>query len=236
MSRRVLCVLHQAHSTTGQVGIALKQLGHQVQVVRPLVGQRLPRKIERFDGLVVFGGPMSANEDKLPGIRTELQLIERWMHMDRPVWGICLGAQLMARVLGSRVFSHQRDQVEIGWYPINPVGQGKQIFGPLTCVYQWHREGYHLPYGSIRLASGVNEGYFEEQAFRVGHNALATQFHPEMHPRMMNRWLARAGHMLELPGAMNINNHRGGLIHYYPKQSKWLKQTLNQLLESNLYR
>jgi len=234
MSRRILCVLHQAHSTTGQVGIALKQLGHQVQVVRPLVGQRLPRQIERFDGLVVFGGPMSANDDHLLGIRMELQLIERWMHLDRPVWGICLGAQLMARVLGSRVFTHHRDQVEIGWYPIKPLGQGKQIFGPLSRVYQWHREGYHLPRGAIRLASGVVDGHFEEQAFRVGHHGLATQFHPEMHPRMMNRWLARASHMLELPGAMNIHNHRGGLTRYYPKQSRWLKQTLDRWLESDL--
>ncbi|HBZ91025.1 MAG TPA: glutamine amidotransferase, partial [Gammaproteobacteria bacterium] len=160
MSRRVLCVLHQAHTTTGQVGIALKQLGHQVQVVRPLVGQRLPRQIERFDGLVVFGGPMSANDDHLLGIRMELQLIERWMHLDRPVWGICLGAQLMARVLGSRVFTHHRDQVEIGWYPIKPLGQGKEIFGPLSRVYQWHREGYDLPQGAIRLASGVVDGHF----------------------------------------------------------------------------
>ncbi|NCV52215.1 MAG: glutamine amidotransferase, partial [Gammaproteobacteria bacterium] len=81
-------MLHQAHSTTGQVGIALRQLGHQVQIVRPLVGQRIPRQIDRFDGLIVFGGPMSANDDHLLGIRTELQLIERWMRMDRPVWGI----------------------------------------------------------------------------------------------------------------------------------------------------
>jgi len=87
---RVLCVLHQAHSTTGQVGVALKQLGVQVQIVRPLVGQRLPRDLNRFDGLIVFGGPMSANDDHLDGIRRELKLIEQWLHHDRPLWGICL--------------------------------------------------------------------------------------------------------------------------------------------------
>ena len=120
MSRRILCVLHQAHSTTGQVGVALRQLGHRVQVVRPLVGQRMPRQMRQFDGMIVFGGPMSANDDHLSGIPAELQAIERWMHMDRPVWGICLGAQLMARVLGSQVYSHPENQVEVGWYPINP--------------------------------------------------------------------------------------------------------------------
>ena len=92
MRRRILCVLHQAHSTTGQVGVAFRQLGHHVQIIRPLVGQRIPRRLDQFDGLVVFGGPMSANDDHLPGILTELRLIDRWIQMDRPIWGICLGA------------------------------------------------------------------------------------------------------------------------------------------------
>ena len=97
MSRNILCVLHQAHSTTGQVGVALRQLGHRVQVVRPLIGQSMPRQIRKFDGMIVFGGPMSANDDHLPGISTELRAIERWMHTDRPVWGICLGAQFLCK-------------------------------------------------------------------------------------------------------------------------------------------
>ena len=56
---------------------------------------------------------MSAN-DHLPGIRTELRLIDRWIRMDRPIWEICLGAQLMARVLGAPVYTHPNEQVEIG--------------------------------------------------------------------------------------------------------------------------
>ena len=221
-------MLHQAHSTTGQVGIALRQLGHQVHVIRPLVGQRIPRQVDRFDGLIVFGGPMSANDDHLEGIRTELKLIERWMHRDRPIWGICLGAQLMTRVLGGVVYTHPSEQVEVGWYPIDPVGPGKRIFTPLTHVYQWHREGFELPSGASRLACGVVGGLFREQAYLVGQNALATQFHPEMQPKMMNRWLMRAGHMLELSGAMNIDNHRCGITQYYPKQSRWLRRTLDR--------
>ena len=234
MSRRILCVLHQAHSTTGQVGTALRQLGHQVHIIRPLVGQRIPRQVDRFDGLIVFGGPMSANDDHLQGIRTELQLIERWMHRDRPIWGICLGAQLMTRVLGGVVYTHPREQVEVGWYPIDPVGPGKRILTPLTHVYQWHREGFELPCGASRLASGVVGGLFREQAYLVGQNTLATQFHPEMQPKMMNRWLMRAGHMLELSGAMNINNHRCGVTQYYPKQSHWLKRTLDRWISFKL--
>jgi len=234
VSRHILCVLHQAHSTTGQVGVALRQLGHRIKVVRPLVGQSMPRQIRRFDGMIVFGGPMSANDDHLPGICKELHTIERWMHMDRPVWGICLGAQLMARVLGSEVYSHPENQVEVGWYPINPVGQGRRIFGTLTHVYQWHREGFELPDNAVRLAFGGAMGPFREQAYMAGRHAFATQFHPEMYLKMMDTWLARAGHMTELPGAMRIDSHRSGLVRYYQKQSLWLKRTLNFWVHSIL--
>ena len=234
MSRNILCVLHQAHSTTGQVGVALRQLGHRVQVVRPLIGQSMPRQIRKFDGMIVFGGPMSANDDHIPGISTELRAIERWMHTDRPVWGICLGAQLMARVLGSEIYIHPENQVEVGWYSINPVGHGKRIFGTLTHVYQWHREGFDLPDDCTRLAFGGVMGSFREQAYMAGQHAFATQFHPEMYPKMMNTWLARAGHMTDLPGAMQIDSHRSGLVRYYQKQSSWLKRTLNLWLDSML--
>ena len=61
-----------------------------------------------------------------------------------------------------------------------------------------------------RLGSSVVS--FREQSYLVGQHAFATQFHPEMYPKMMNRWLMRAGHMLELSGAMNINNHRCGMV------------------------
>lgn len=230
MSMRVLCVLHQAHSTTGQVGVALKQLGVHVQTVRPLVGQRLPRDLSRFDGLIVFGGPMSANDDHLDGIRRELKLIEQWLHHDRPLWGICLGAQLMARVLGASVQSHPDDHVEVGWYPIRSRGLGYSQFGALGHVYKWHREGYQLPAGATRLAVGAPNAAFPEQAYRVGHRALATQFHPEMHPQMMRRWLSRASHMLELPGARPIDSHIQGMRRYHAKQSHWLKRTLQEWL------
>ena len=77
-------------------------------------------------------------------------------------------------------------------------------------------------------------GSFREQAYMAGQHAFATQFHPEMYPKMMNTWLARAGHMTYLPGAMQIDSHRSGLVRYYQKQSSWLKRTLNLWLDSML--
>ena len=89
--------------------------------------------------------------------------------------GICLGAQLMTRVLGGVVYTHPSEQVEIGWYPIDPVGPGKRILTPLTHVYQWHREGSELPSGASRLASGSLVVSSESKSIsrgpeRIGHS------------------------------------------------------------------
>ena len=233
MNRRVLGIVHQAHSSPGQVGIALKQLGIGLHLRRPVLGQRVPRDLGHYDGLIVFGGPMSAN-DPLPGLLAELRLIERWLHTDRPLWGICLGAQLMTRVLGGSVASHPDARVEIGWYPLCPLGAGQSLFRGLGHVYQWHREGFTLPRGAHRLASAPVGADFHEQAFSVGRTALGTQFHPEMHPRLMRRWLGRAGHMLDLPGARPEDEHLQGNRRYYAKQARWLRDTLAQWIDRRL--
>lgn len=233
MNRQVLGIVHQAHSSPGQVGVALTQLGIRLHLRRPLLGQRVPRDLGRYDGLIVFGGPMSAN-DALPGLMTELRLIERWLHADKPLWGICLGAQLMARVLGSHVTAHEAARVEIGWYPVCPVGQGRDVFRGLGHVYQWHREGFVLPPGAQRLAYSARGADFSEQAFAIGQHALGTQFHPEMQPRLMRRWLTRAGEMLALPGARPEHEHLSGNQRYYTKQARWLKSTLHRWVEGRL--
>lgn len=102
----------------------------------------------------------------------------------------------------------------------------KPPLGGLSHVYQWHREGFEIPKGAERVATGGVGSAFREQAFMLGQHAFGTQFHPEMHPRMMHRWLSRAGHMLELEGARPLDQHLAGIKRHYPKQSQWLKRTL----------
>ena len=233
MSRQVLGIVHQAHSSPGQVGVVLKQLGVRLHLRRPVLGQGIPRDLGRYDGLIVFGGPMSAN-DPLPGLAFEMRLIERWLHTEKPLWGICLGAQLMTRVLGGAVSSRPDARVEIGWYPVCALGPGRAVFRGLGHVYQWHREGFELPDGAHRLASAPKDADFYEQAFAVGRSALATQFHPEMHPRMMRRWLSRAGEMLVLPGARPEVEHLQGNQRYFAKQARWLHNALDRWMDGRL--
>jgi GMP synthase (glutamine-hydrolysing) len=198
MPEPILIILHQEHSTPGRVGHSLKRLGYGLDVRRPRFGDPLPETLRGHAAAVVFGGPMSANdEDEF--IRREIDWIGAVpLKEDKPFLGICLGAQMCARALGGRVFPHPEGHAEIGYYPIHPTPAGLAVVNDWPeQVYQWHREGFDLPLSAELLAEG---DMFEVQAFRYG-RTFALQFHPDVTHAMMHRWTTRGHVRLEMPGA-----------------------------------
>lgn len=143
----------------------------------------------RYAGVVVFGGAGSANDcGDFAWVRDELVFIERCLASGVPFFGICLGAQMLARVLGARVAPHPEGLVEIGFHEVRPTAaSGGFLDAPLT-VMQWHTEGFELPAGTTRIATA--EG-FENQGFRVDERTLGVQFHPEVNPEALAIWHAR---------------------------------------------
>ena len=118
---------------------------------------------------------------------------------NKPFLGICLGAQMLAHHLGSRVFRHPDGHAEVGYYPIRPTEIGRAVCDPWPeQVYQWHREGFDLPLGADLLAEGDS---FPVQAFRYGGSAFALQFHPDVTHAMMCRWTTRGHERMLLPNA-----------------------------------
>jgi len=227
----VLAIVHQAHSTCGRVGLLLRARGHAVDRRVPMIGEPLPETLSEHAGVVVFGGPMSANDDHLEGVRVELALIERALADRVPVLGICLGAQMLARVAGARVTAHPAERVQIGYYPLWPTSAGHRtgLFDGTTPdgVYHWHKEGFDLPSGASLLARGPD---FPNQAFALPDRALGIQFHPEVTHEMMERWLARAAHMLVLPGAQGIEDHRAGRRRHDAAVQRWVTGFLDNWL------
>ncbi|MGG6237423.1 glutamine amidotransferase-related protein [Nodosilinea sp. AN01ver1] len=217
----VLVLVHQSTSNPGLVGEVLKSLGFTLDVRCPAIGQPLPASLEGHSAVVVFGGPMSANDDHLDFIRQELDWIAIALASDKPYLGICLGAQLLARTLGATVVAHPAEQREIGYYPILPTSN-ELLPGPLM-VYQWHREGFTLPQGSQLLATGST---FPHQAFRYERRAYGLQFHPEITAAMVNHWTTEGADHLSCPGAQprayHISQHRL----YSPAVERWLRQFL----------
>ncbi|MEQ8661010.1 MAG: glutamine amidotransferase, partial [Gammaproteobacteria bacterium] len=188
MNRRILIIVHQEHSSPGRVGAALEARGHVLERYCPNLGDRLPQTLDGYDALIVFGGPQSANDDHLPGIRAELDWLERHALVSgKPLLGICLGAQQIARVLGARVYAHADGHAEIGYHAVVPtVAAGADGFlSAPTMFYQWHAETFDVPPGAVHLAAGE---LFDAQAYRYGQRVYGIEFHPEMTREMIERW------------------------------------------------
>jgi len=152
------------------------------------------------DLLVVLGGPIGAYEEAIyPFLADELRLLERRLAADRPTLGLCLGAQLMARALGARVYPGPAK--EIGWIPLSLTEAGRasplsHLDGGKTSMLHWHGDTFDLPAGATLLAS---TDLCRHQAFSWGRAALAFQCHPEARTAAMERWFI--GHAGELAGA-----------------------------------
>jgi GMP synthase (glutamine-hydrolysing) len=218
MRQPILIILHQERSTPGRVGYALRQLGFGLDVRRPRFGDPLPATLREHGGAIIFGGPMSANDED-DFIRREIDWIGVPLKEKKPFLGICLGAQMCARALGGRVFLHPDGKAEIGYYPIRPTAAGLAVVDPWPeQVYQWHREGFDLPNGAELLAEG---DMFEVQAFRYG-SGYALQFHPDVTHATMHLWTTRGHGRLEMPGAKPRAAHFADRAVYDYSARAWL--------------
>lgn len=136
----------------------------------------------KADLLVIMGGPMGVYEaEDHPYLQEEIKVAQARMDTDKPILGVCLGAQIMAKALGAEVYKGPKGK-EIGWKPLNLTNEGMDSplrhFAPdKTNMFHWHGDTFDLPDGAILLASSE---LYDNQAFRYGHNALALQFHPEV--------------------------------------------------------
>jgi GMP synthase (glutamine-hydrolysing) len=224
----VLLVLHQEHSTPGRVGTALTQLGVPLDIRRPRFGDPLPDSLERHAGAVVFGGPMSAN-DQDEYIRSEIDWMAVPLAEQKPLLGICLGGQMLARKLGARVYCPADQHAEVGYYPLRATAAADGLAAPWPDnVYEWHREGFDLPPGAVLLAEG--DAPFPVQAFRYGPSAFGIQFHPEVTYAMMCRWLMRGQARLALPGARPRAEHFADRAAYDFGVRTWLAAFLSHWL------
>ena len=186
----VLVFQHDPFEDLGFFAEVLEKQGADYRVLRLFHGEMPAENWEHIRALIILGGPMSVDEEeKFSFLRWEKRIIRAAIDEAVPILGVCLGAQLIAATLGTPVF-HGAVK-EIGWSPISitPHGQVDSLLGYLqesATVFQWHGDGFELPTGAIRLASSVN---YQNQAFRVGKSIYGLQFHLEVTPRMIERWI-----------------------------------------------
>jgi GMP synthase (glutamine-hydrolysing) len=197
----VLVFQHDPFEDLGAFTEVLEKQGARCRVIQLYQGEMPAEEWERTGALIILGGPMGVyDEEQFPFLRWEKRIIRAAIDEAVPLLGVCLGAQLIAATLGAPVY--HGPVKEIGWNPISitPHGQVDSLLGYLpenATVFQWHGDGFDLPSGAIRLASSVN---YENQAFRMGKNIYALQFHLEVTPRMIERWIdARSKDLAQAP-------------------------------------
>lgn len=225
----ILTVVHQATSTPGLVGAILAEMGYRLDIRCLAVGDTLPPTLDPYSAAIVFGGPMSANDDHLPFIRQELDWIPSVLATPKPYLGICLGAQLLARALGATVGPHPDGLREIGYYPIVPTHVGRSFLPRPMLVYQWHQEGFEVPHGAHLLAKGCA---FSHQAFAY-RRAYGLQFHPEITTVMVNHWTTEGADQLAYPGAQGRAHHISQHRLYRQSVERWLRCFLTQWLAAS---
>lgn len=165
-------------------------------------GEIIPKNND-LDTLIIMGGPMSVNEDeKYPFIKEEEELVRDFISKGKRILGVCLGAQIMAKALGSEVYKGSTE--EIGWYDIELTTDGLRDpcmrslavhpevkdFWMRFKVFHWHGETFDIPEGAVRLACS---GLYSNQAFRYGDKAYAFQFHIEARKEMIYEWFFATG-------------------------------------------
>jgi len=198
-AKPILVLQQVPHETLGTLGPYLLEAGLECQCVELFSQTPLRFDPDRAAGLVILGGPMNVDEVcRHPFLASEVVWIRDTIARQVPVLGICLGAQLLAKSLGARVYPNAVK--EIGWYEIEltPEAQDDPLFGglaPRQAVFQWHGDTFDLPPGAIPLANGAT---CRRQAFRCGRSAYGLQFHAEMTAPLIEDWLGDAANRREL--------------------------------------
>ena len=227
--KKALLILHQKRSVAGDIQIKLNKRGFVLDFCRPPLGQKLPENINSYSLIVIFGGPMSANDTEEYIIK-EIQFIRLIIESNVPFLGICLGAQFLAKYLGSPIEKNINSLAEIGFYKIIPTTEGKNIFKNQNIFYQFHTEGFTTPLNCTTLAYGEK---FKYQAFKYK-KCYAFQFHPEVNFKMHIRWLffvlIKKPLTLFTKGSQNIFYQIYLRIKYNKSTSNWLDHFLDNYL------
>lgn len=187
MSASLLALQHIACEPPAAFEDELLERGLDLVRIELDEGERAPDWRE-FAGLIVMGGPMGAYEDaQHPWLTGEKRMIREAAQAGHPVWGVCLGAQLLAAALGARVYPGERAEVGLLSVELTRAASDDPVFAGAPRTFptlQWHGDTFDLPDGATLLAGSRA---YRNQAF-VFRNAYALQFHLEVSPRLAAEW------------------------------------------------
>jgi GMP synthase-like glutamine amidotransferase len=184
----VLIIKHVDIEGPGQIEDCLKEEKISHRILNLEQHGRFP-KLNDLSHIVLLGGPMNVyEEDRYPFLKDEDLFIKEAIQRGKVVLGICLGAQLIAKALGAKVF--KAPVKEIGWYDVSLTEKGSKDpffsqFPTKFPVFQWHEDTFEIPKAAQLIATSTSVAH---QAFRYGENVYALQFHLEVTEEMIKEW------------------------------------------------
>lgn len=186
---QVLVIENYPKTPLGLVGVALQEAGVEWTGVAAHDGGTVPDGPGSHAGLVVLGGVQDAMDDETyPFLPDVCRLIRQFHEAERPVLGICLGAQLIARAFGAENILDR--PIEFGWHEVRPTPAGRddpfaRALGDGAPVFHWHTDTFTLPEGAVHLATSDSTAH---QAFRIGAATYGIQFHFEAGTEVVRDW------------------------------------------------
>ena len=207
MQKIAKVIQHVAFEDLGNLASILKENEYVIQYHQAVeITGKVQKECQECDLLIILGGPIGVYQNgQYPFLDTEIAIVKYRLQHKLPLLGICLGAQIIARTMGSQVYPGK--QKEIGWASIsnsNNHDNSCLFMHELTQdhvkVLHWHGDTFDIPDGAVHLASS---SLYPNQAFSVGSYCLALQFHPEVTRTGMEHWFV--GHALEIEIANDID-------------------------------
>lgn len=193
---KIQILQHVSFETPGLIASWIEQKQHHATYTHLYKGEQLPALTD-FDMLIVMGGPMGVYDaDQYPWLNAEKQFIAQAVAAQKAVLGVCLGSQLIAAALGSRVFPNT--EKEIGWFPISFTPQAAQHplfskFPNSLSVFHWHGDTFDLPANAQLIASSTA---CKNQIFTIAQHVVALQCHLEATPELLQAMLANCANEL----------------------------------------
>jgi len=228
---RFLIIQHLDIEPPALIGEVLRDAGHELNFVHVSKGEALPQNTHDFAGLIIMGGPQSANDNHLPYIQAELEWLKQRIQEGFPMLGICLGAQLMAKAAGASISASP--ERELGWYPICSTSHAADdpLFSAMPdgglIVFQWHGETFSIPDTAALIATHPE---VPAQAFRLGRAQYGMQFHFEVDAPLIHQWIEAGVSEQEHLGIEGINKlHEQTPLHLHAMRAHGRKMVLNWL-------